>query len=164
MKMNNRGAFNIGGFILLFIGVIVALVLFQGSAQNVTTVVNTANVVNESVTFPTNTSALVLQGQAVSNVIVVNATDASKTVPASNYSITNYGLSNTGTLQTTIIAVGPSAYQGKAVNISYVSEPLGYAKEAGSRSITSLIVLLSALAIAGYVIAKVYEDGVEAFG
>lgn len=164
MKMDKRGEFNIGGLLLVFIGVIVAIVLFQASAQNVTTVINTANVVNASVTFPTNTTALVLQGQAVSNVVIVNATAAGDQVPASNFTITNYGLSNTGTLQATIIAVGPSAFQGKAVNISYVSEPLGYAKESSSRQVVGLIALLSALAIAAFVIAKVYEDGVEVFG
>jgi len=163
LNKNKKGSAEIGGLILVFIGVIVAIVLLQSSAQQLTLVTNTLGITNASVTFPTNTTALVLNGQAVTNVIIVNATDASKTVPATNYTITNYGLSNTGTLQSTIIAVGPSGYQGEDVNISYRYEPLGYAKESSSRTIVGLIVLLSALAVAVWVLSRVMEDGVDAF-
>lgn len=160
--MNNKGEVEIGQIILLFVGIIVALVLFVAASQQITTVVDLSVVTNSTITFPTNTTALALNGQAVSNFVALNATSA-VVVPSTNYTITNYAISNTGTLQATIIGLGANPHGGKTVNVSYTYEPLGYAKESASRTITELIVILSALAIAAWVISKVYEEGVDAF-
>jgi len=160
--MNNKGEVEIGSFILLFVGIIVAIVLFIAASQQLTTVVDLSVVTNSTITFPTNTTALALNGQAVSNFVALNATSA-VLVPTTNYTITNYVISNTGTLQATIIGLGANPHGGKSVNVSYTYEPLGYAKESASRTIAELIVILSALAIAAWVISKVYEDGVDAF-
>lgn len=149
----------VGAFLVLFIGIIVALTLINGGiSSNVGNVVNTQTVVNGSITFPTNTTALALSGQAVSNVIAINATDGT-VVPASNYTITNYDVS-TGTIRATIIADGNTPYAGEPVNISYTFEPLGYAKEGATRAITSLILVFASLAIVGFVLFKIYNDGV----
>lgn len=161
--MNKKGsAVNIGGIILLFVGIIVALTLFVASSQQITNVVDLSVVTNSTITFPTNTTAIALNGQAVSNFVALNATSGT-VVPSTNYTITNYAISSTGTLQSTIVGVGANPYAGKSVNVSYTYEPLGYAKESATRTITELIVILSALAIAAWVISRVYEDGVDAF-
>ena len=149
-KLNNKGQVaSVGAFILLFVGLVVGLSLVAPSAQNLSNVVNTAVILNQTITFPTNTTAVVLVGQRVTNVAVQNST-SNVDVPATNYTITNYGLSSTGTLQATIIGVTATAYSGQPVNISYTYEPLGYAKEQGSRTVTNLIILFAALAILGF--------------
>jgi len=162
--MNNKAQMaGVGVFIMLFVGVIVALAIFNGGiTSNVGSAVNTIDVpITTQVTFPTNSTELVLNGKSVSSVVVING---SQTVGSGNYSITNNDISASGVLQSTIIAVGASPYQGANVNISYTYEPLGYVSDSGSRAIVSLIIIFSALAIAGFVINKIYEDGLMAFG
>lgn len=159
--MNNKGEINIGGFVLLFIGIIVAIVLFQASAQNIGTVVNTEFYTNQSVSVPAalNTT-IVLNGQSATSVVILNGT-SNATVTSGNYSVTNYVNSN-GVLQAQLKFM-VSGFNGSTVKVSYVSEPTTYARDSSSRTIASLVVLLGALAIGAWTISKVYEDGVDAF-
>lgn len=159
--MNKKGEINgVGGFLIMFIGIIVALTLISGGiTKNVANVVNTETVVNASVTLPANTSSLTLSGQAVSSVILINETGGDGTVvPASNYTVTNYDVS-TGTIRAKLVTNGNTPWQGQKVNISYVYEPLGYAKEASTRAITSLILVFAALGVISFVLWKIYNDG-----
>lgn len=162
--MNNKGQMaQVGTFLVVFIGVIVALSLLNGGIyENIGKVTLTKSVSNSTVTFPTIDGVLVLEGQAVSDVIVTNAT-AGATVPASNYTITNYDAS-TGTLRATLTGLNATTYNNASVNVSYTYEPLGYAKESGTRSIMSIIAIFASLAVVGVIIVKIYSDGLFNFG
>ena len=151
----------VGSFIMLFIGIIVSLSLLVPSAQNVGEVINKKTVVNQSVTFPTNGSTLTLTGQATSGWVIVNASDASKQVSSTNYTVSNYVVSNgvMTSVLTNTLSNPHNPYAGKSVNISYTYEPLGYAPESSTRTIVGLIVLLSTLAILGFVIKQLYDEG-----
>lgn len=162
-RINNKGnTVAVGAFVMLFIGAIVAVALFQSSAQNITTVVNTGFVRNQTVTMPANNGVLTLQGQAATSVVVLNSTSGA-VVPATNYTIYNYVLSNGQLISQLNASATGSGYNSTSVNISYVSEPYGYATDSGTRSLVSLITILSALAIAAYVIGKALEGGMDAF-
>ena len=159
--MDNKGELQFGPIIMIFVGVIVALVLFQAAAQNVGTVTNTETYVNQSVSIPAAlNTAVALNGQSATSVVVLNST-SNATINSANYTVTNYVVNN-GQLEAQLKWV-VSGYNGSTVKVSYVSEPDTYARDSSTRTIVGLIVILSALALAGWVIAKVYEDGVDAF-
>jgi len=155
--MNNKAQMQkVGVFILVFVGIIVSLALFEGSLTSIGTATNTNTVTNALITFPnTATSPYVLSGQAVSSVVVTNRTGG-EVVSSGNYTIENYDLSASGTLQATISNL-TGQYAGTPVNISYVYEPLGYAKDSSSRTMITLIVIFSSLAVAVYVLSQMLD-------
>ena len=150
----------VGTIILLFVGIIVALSLYSGGiTENVGTVTNTVTVVNDSYTFPAAGNTIVLKGQSNTNVAVVNASNG-VSVASTNYTITNYDIS-TGSLRSTLTAnagiVG--TFNSTAVKISSTYEPIGYAQESSTRSVVQLIAIFAGLAVLGFVIKKIYDDG-----
>ena len=159
--MNKKGQMQgVGLFLGLFVGVIVVLSLLSGSIYpSIGTLTNTITVTNDAATFPTSTGTLVLKGQAVSNVVVVNQTGG-VTISSGNYTITNYDVS-TGTLRATLKGVPGQAgtFNGTGVNISYVYEPLGYIADSGSRGFTAILPVFLSLAVLAFVIKKIYDEG-----
>ena len=161
--MNKIGSIAaVGSLIVLFVGVIVALSLYSGGiTSNIGSVTQTRTVsTNTTITFPANGVFLALNGQAISNLVVTNASGGA-VVPATNYTITNYDVS-TGTLAGGI--KGKSGfYNGQSVNVTYVYEPVGYATDSGSRAMVGLIAVFAALGVVAFVVWKVYEDGMDWF-
>ena len=164
----------VGAFILMFVGIIVALALFGGSggiAGNVGQVTNLNFATNHQITFPTNTTCATLRGQAVypdttaTSVTVVNAT-SNATVNAANYTLRNDVVSN-GQLIAQLCGTTTkdnSGYAGSTVNATYAYEPYGYIGEGGGRTMASLIIIFAALSIAGFVLYKFYEDYKDILG
>jgi hypothetical protein len=163
MNKKGLGEFAIvGTLITAFVAVIFAVAFLTGGiASNVGLVTQTVPYGNHTVTFPANTSLIVLEGQAVKDVVVTNVTSGAL-ITADNYTITNYD-GSTGTLRSTLTAKA-SKYSGASTNISYTFEPVGYATDSGSRSVIGLIVLFACLALVAYVIYIVYQNGVSVFG
>lgn len=166
--MNQKGASpvltGVGTIFVIAIAIIVALSLMTGNGgifSNIGQSTLTVNYVNSTVTFPAAAANLTLNGQAVSNVIVTNSTSGA-VVPSSNYTTTNYALDSNGQLYSYLTA-GTGYYNSKSVNISYTTEPLGYAKESGSRAMIGLIAIFSAVAVLGVIIWKIYNDGLLDF-
>ena len=153
----------VGGFILLFIGIIVSLSLFTGGITgNVGLVTNTVSVANESLgaTVVNGTAQYLVNYKSISDVVVYNET-GNVVIGAGNYTITNNVIYN-GQEAVKIVPDTTAALKSKW-KISGTAQPLGYANESGTRAIVSLITVLSALAVVGFVIAKVYEDGGDVF-
>lgn len=149
----------IATFIALFVGIVVATSLLSGGIySNISKVTNTIDVVNASEVWGT---TVLLEGQAVSNVIVINASSGF-VVPASNYTITNYDVT-TGSLRTFLTNRSGYVLGGTAVNVSYTHEPLGYSTSAGTRSVTLMIAIFASIAIIAVVIKKIYDDGLFDF-
>lgn len=165
--MNKKGQMaQVGTILVLFIGIVVALSLLNGGInENIGTVTQTRTVVNSTQTMPTGTTLLVLNGQAISNVVITNSSNVSAPiVPATNYTIVNYDVT-TGTLRAGIRNLsGSPGWGGQSVNISYTYEPLGYATDSGTRAVTQLIAIFAALAIVGVIVWKIYENGLFDLG
>jgi hypothetical protein len=157
-----KGASNIvgvGTIIVIAVAIIFALSLMVGSGSifsNIGQSTQKVSYVNNTVTFPAAGSTLTLNGQAVSDVIVTNKTSGA-VVPSTNYTTTNYDVS-TGTLRTYLTGL-TGYYNNQSVNISYTTEPLGYATDSGSRAVIQLIGIFSALAVIGVIIWKIWDDG-----
>jgi len=156
--MNNKGQVQIGAFILLFVGIIVALSLLTGGiSSNVGLVTQTVTLSNSSYTAGAVGSSVNIPYQALSNVVITNASSGTL-IPATNYTVTNYVVSN-GALVTSITSkAGAIGFQGKGINVSGVAEPFGYDTSAGGRTMSSLVIIFAALAIAVFAISYVLKD------
>jgi hypothetical protein len=160
--MNNKGQMNmIGGLVMLAIAIIVGTILLQGSAQNIGGVVNTVTVANISLGAKVvNQTAQYITGyKALSNVVVINETNG-VVIGAGNYTLTNNVVYNG---QETVKIVPDTTAEFKSIwKVSGTGQPLTYASDGGSRSVTSLIVVLMALALASVAVGfaiKSYAGG-----
>jgi hypothetical protein len=153
--MNNKGAISIGGFVMLFVGAIVALTLLIASAQNVGQIQDKTHVINQSLSMPVALNTPVsLTGEAVES---FNLTNASGTlIPSNNYTTTNRVVVNGNLVARVTLTSVP--FNGSTIRANYLSTPDTYADEAGTRSMGQIIILLSVLAILAFVIYYVYEN------
>src|SRR3989304_3608185 len=90
--MNRKGQVSVGVIVMLAVALIACLAIFTGGVtDSIGTMTRTFNIVNETVAAPAagSTTNGLLRGQAVTNVIVINATSGT-VIPASNYTIANY--------------------------------------------------------------------------
>lgn len=159
---SKKGQMQVGGFVLMFIGVIVALALLGsgGISDGVTVVTQTVNQVNQTFTAGAVGGNVTLNGQAAYNLVYTNATSG-VAIASTNFTVTNYVLTN-GDPRATLKTNANSVYAGKSVNITYTYEPVGYATDSGTRSITQLITILSALAVIAFVLFFVVKN-IEVF-
>lgn len=161
MKSNKKGEVKTSGvglFIIVFVALIVGLALIVPTAQNVGQSTQTLTFTNQSFTLPALNGIIVLNGQAANNVVVFNRSAAVYVlVPATNYTITNYDVS-TGTLRTTLKLID-ATFANNAANITYISEPIGYVTDSGSRSILTLIVIFTAIGILAIGLYQVRNNG-----
>lgn len=164
--MNKKG-FEFGGvgtLVIVAVAIIVVMSLIPTIASNISTVTNKVTISNEFYTFPNSSAAVnyvTLKGQAASSVTVKNRT-GDITIPASNYTVTNYILNN-GVLVTRLTAKDLT-YLGYLVNVSYTSEPFGYDTNSGGRAITDLILVLAGVAVVVVVVKFVTDNEIFSFG
>lgn len=144
--MNKKGqSAVIGGLIMLAIAIIVGAVLLQSSAQNIESVVNIQRLDNHSLTTVVNGTAQYITGfKAITGATVYNQT-ANIPIGAGNYTITNHVVYN-GQEAIKIVPATSANYKN-AWLISGDVEPLAYS-DGSTRSITNLIIILMALALA----------------
>ena len=154
--MNNKGQIAIGGLIILAITVIVGAILLQGAAQNVGTVVNTYDIANQSISTVVNgTAQYITNCRALSSVVLYNETN-DVLVGSGNYTITN-NVVNNGALAVQILPEATAAYKS-AWQVSGTCQPLTYDDNAGSRTMSSLVILMMAMAVASVAIAYVVKN------
>lgn len=154
--MEKKAQVSVGLLLIMAIAVIVGLVLFQAVAGNVGGSTTSASISNALYTGPAAGSCIDLVGQELlSAATVTNRTDGA-TIPATNYTITERVSASDGLKRIGYCTVG--AYGVGAVNISYDYGPEGYIADGGARSITGLIVLFGAIAIALVVLAGIKFD------
>ncbi|GAH44054.1 unnamed protein product [marine sediment metagenome] len=144
--MNKKAEMGVGMIIMIAITAIVGAILLVGSAQNLHPFRNTVDVANDSVSSANTATAVNLQGQAASSMVVYNGTDDA-IIPATNYTILNYQVVN-GVLTATVNASAAPEYLPYAWNVSYTSEPDGYSTSAGARSMGQIILIFFGLGIA----------------
>lgn len=148
----------IGIIITVFMGVIIALALFNGGI--VTNVASTTNLQGfntssgDAAFTPLGGGALQsLEGKLVSDFVVVNATGGN--INSGNFSLLDNQIVD-GTLTARINWTGEQA--GTALNISYNFQPTGYISNAGGRALADLIIIFTALAIGMIVLIVIMKD------
>ena len=143
-----------GCIIVVAVSIIVALVVFQVIASYVGTSTTTVSQVNNSRTAPTSGSCTDIQGfqEVIGTYQIVNG---SSVVPTSNVSVRNI-VGVDGQLTASLCTHDP-IYSNKLVNVTATYGPDGYISDSSGRSVTGLIVLLSALAIFVFAIPNIRE-------
>ena len=143
----------------IFIGAIITVVFLGSIADSVFLQTNTFSVSNNTVTAPAINGTLVLEGREL----------VSGTTPivrnSSNIDLQNAGVFVTDGLisgsQTVFLSVNQSGLPNNvtSVNVTYDFQPDGYLKSPSDRSISRLIIILSALAILVFVIVVMIKFG-----
>lgn len=156
--MNNKAEVNgVGLLLIVAVGIIVGLVLFQAVAsyveQGTRTNTGTVAAVNTTVTGGAIGKITELTGQElVGTPFVINGTEGTESiVPAANYSV--YECVKTSNNLKGIcyksLSAGTIPANG-TVRVSYTYYPDGYIDDSGGRSIAAIIILLAAVSIAMY--------------
>ena len=152
----------LGVFLLMFVGIVVGLALFQPIAQSVGSATNTEAVVNQSIASIVNgTTQYITNYKSLSNVVIINGTGVA-IIDSSYYTLTNNVVHN-GALSVSILPNAPDNYTS-AWKVSGTGQPLTYIADAGSRSMASLIVIFFALLIAAIAIGPAQEKLRDMFG
>jgi len=147
--MNKQGEVGIMAFLIVFIGIITALVLFQGLSPFLSTLRDTATASNVTYTLPNSTTTDLTGQELLSTPTVTNSTDVMGPISAGNYTIDEGVSATTGlkTIQFTWAAASEDAGQ-TPMNLTYDYGADGYLDNSAGRSIVGLISIFAALAIA----------------
>ncbi len=147
----------IGVFLSIFVAIIVGLALLGGFIiPTVGSSTTLAAHANNTLTMPASGSTVDLNGKFASGVIVTNATDGT-VVPSNNYTILNNQLDTNGILTSRLQSDG-GTFETLSINVSYLTQPLGYIPESGARGVALLIVIFGALAVAMVALVPVLKD------
>lgn len=155
--MNKKGESQVGVLLGLAILLIVGVVLFQASAQEIGGAVNTVALANQSLTgAAVDATAQFLPFRALSGVLVFNATGDNEVV-ATNYTVANNVINpTTGALSVSITPNSPAPELGFGEGtwtVDATAQPTTYIAESGGRAIANIILLLFAVALAVLAIA-----------
>lgn len=150
----------IGLLILLVVGIIVATILIPVIANQLTPMTTTVTYNNQTQTAPAVNATINLIGQ-----------DWQGTPKVYNYS-SGADITANFTIQQSIIGQLPQltlkttdkgfAYANSKINVTYISEPVGYA-EGSSQAIIGLIIVLVAMALVLWTLGGVREQLKEMF-
>jgi len=155
--MNKKGQTAVFGYIIMFIGIIVALTLLVASAQSKGQITDLVTVANESLGTMTNGTTLYITNyRSCSGLTIFNATGDVE-IPSTNYTATNNVVYN-GALS---VSVAPSvsitagqAYNKGTATFDGTCEPLTYDENSASRTIIDLVIVLAGIALALWVLDK----------
>ncbi len=146
--MNNKGQSQVGVLLLLAIVLIVGVVLFQASAQEVGKATNTIEISNQSISTVVNgTSQFLTNMRALSSVVIFNETGDIE-IGSGNFTVVNNAIDpTTGGLA---VNITPDATTGflSAWQVSGTSQPTTFIADSGGRALANIIILLFAVALA----------------
>lgn len=155
--MDKKGQMDntMGMLLVIFVTIITGVILFQVIAQQVGSSTNTVTA-NSSETLAVSGSSIYIEEyRALSGVTIVNASNQSQTVPATNYTITNNALNPTTGALSVQVTTNDGDWNSSAVYVQGTAQPLTYIADSGGRSVAALIVILFALAIMAVAISPV---------
>lgn len=161
--MNRKGELTVGAFVVVIIGLLACLAIYQGIGPSIGTLTNTITVTNTTATLPSGVTITALPGQRnITDIFIANRTSGAA---VSGFAYTNFTVRNelyNGLIRIVIQnTTGTSAYQGQNVNLSYSYEPEGYISEGGSRAVTLLIPLMAALALLVGLLLPFVQQGLK---
>lgn len=155
--MNRKGATTeMGVLIALAITLIVGVILFTASAQQVGDAVNTFPIVNQSIDTVVNGTAQFLTTiRALGSVVIFNETNGTTgftaqapEIDSGEYTIANNQIDPTAGGLAVSITPDTGATTKSAWQVSGTAQPTTYIDDAGGRAIANVIILLFAVAIA----------------
>ncbi len=161
--MNNRGqaVATINVFLAIFIVLVLGVILFQASAQNISNVRNTQEIVNKTVTLgASNVNSTVTGSQAFQGTITLF--NDSHLFATDDFTHVNNNQIVNGALAWTIGATN-ATLASQDVTITFTSEPDGFSKNSGTRAIVGIILIFFALAIVVISMVPVFKQQILNF-
>ena len=161
-KMNKKGEIGIGMFVVVFMGIIVALALFGPIADTTGSMRNTqtATLANYTTSANANGTVTLAGREIIGSIVVVNASNNSD-VWTSNFDIVSKNTSGSlAILLKTSDAAVTAEQNGSLASVTYDYKPQGYSDSSGARSMIGLVLIFAALTI----MAFAYGPVREAFG
>lgn len=156
--MNSKKAQTMGLVLWVFIGVIVAIVLFQAAVDETAKTSMERTVSNTTYAIGVANTWTDLKGQELLNTpIVTNLTGT--VIPTTNYTIEE-GVSLTTGLKTIRYKALGAPTASASVNISYQYGDDGYVEDSGAVAIIGLIAIFAALAVAVIALVPTLRSGV----
>lgn len=156
--MKNKKGAGVAAMMTVFLGVIVALVLYQAAAGYMSQTTGTYALVNQTYTMPAVGTTIDLKGQELINTpVVINQSEVTASVPASNYTIEERVSTVDGLKRITLTSKGGN-FSSSGVNVSYTYGPEGYVDSSGGRSMVLLIPILGAMAVAIFALLPALKD------
>ena len=155
--MNKKGEITTGVILGGFLGILVALILYQGTFGFISTATDPVNGVNRTYTMPAAGSSIDLFGQELLNTPVVTNATGGAVVAATNYTIAERVSPVDGLKRVALTSLG-GPYASRSVNISYQFGQEGYIEDAGGRSVAGLITIMAAMAILVFAIGMVLKE------
>lgn len=164
--MARKGQLTTTMILVGFIGIIVALVLLQGTFSYIGAATNSYALVNRTFTTGNAGTTIDLIGQELFDTPVISNRTGNGTtllvVANGNFTIAE-GISSVDGLKrirlTTTTAGGLSGYNASVVNISYNYGQEGYIDDAGGRGVANMIPIMAALAIVLVAVFLGYQKG-----
>lgn len=145
---------NVGMFVVLFIGIIVALALFTPIADTTGDMRNlrTATLVNYTTAATVNESITLVGRELVGSIIVVNASNTSEVWTTNFDTVSTNTAGSLAILLKTTDAAGTAGQNASLASVTYTYKPQGYNDSSGSRSIIGIVLVFLALAIMAFVV------------
>ena len=149
-----------GLILTVFIGVIVGIVLFQASADQIGNTAIKVTTSNALYTAPAAGVTIDLVGQELLNTPTVTNRTSGGTVSATNYTIFEGVSPTTGVKTIRYKTLAGSEFAGKEINVSYQYGTSGYVEDTGTVAVIGLILIFAALAIAVIALVPTLRSGV----
>lgn len=154
---NKSGEITVGAILIGFIGILVGLIILQGTFPYIGQTTNTYSVANKTITNPAVGSSIDLVGQELLSTPVVTNRTSGTVVTATNYTIGERVSPVDGLKRVYFQNLGGS-FNGVALNVSYDYGQEGYIDDAGGRATTGLIPIMGALALLMAALAIVIKE------
>ena len=144
---NKKGEIGVGIVIVIAIIAIVGMVIFQTIAQYSGESTSTDSWVNYTVSLGATTYTDIQGAQnIVGSYTIYNASNSTQQLGTNNVTVVER-VGNDGQL-TLAVQVIDGKWNSRSINITGTYGPDGYVSDSGARSITTLIILMTALALA----------------
>ena len=152
MNKNKKGQMSIGMIVILFVGIIVAIALFNPIVDTTGQMTNLRTETLFNVTTASVNESVTLTGrELVGAMIVVNASNPSDVWTANFETVSTNNLGRLAILLKTTDAAVTAGQDEELASVTYTYKPQGYSDSSGARSIINLVVVFSAIAILGFV-------------
>lgn len=153
-----KGQLTVGMILVGFIGILVSLILYQGTVPFIGQTTLTSSSINRTYTMPNNAVKIDLIGQELLSTPIVTNSTSGAVVPTTNYTIAER-VSTVDGLKRIALTGANGLYNGRSVNVSYDYGAEGYIDDAAGRSVTGLIAIMSVLAIVIFAISLAIRKG-----
>lgn len=171
--VNNRGQKKMNGitmFIMVFVLAILGVLFLQSIADSTTKITTILGATNQTVTFSAANTTVNLNGKFVDVDTLVAINSSGALIATCNGAAGNYSAAacvygngnftvknnqNVGGIHTSTIEIVDTGNVG-SYNMSYTYQPLGYITNSAGRSITTLLVVIFAIGLLFFVIAKFF--------